>query len=164
MSSPRQNALDTLKFARKVTNDMVGKFPEGKATHQPCPTDNHLIWNLGHLAKTYQWGTGLLGGDPGKLPESFDKAFGGGSKPTGDPKSYPPLAEVRKAFDDQYNRFVATAEKLSDAALNESLADQTGGFATTKLDLIHKFGWHEGWHAGQISSVRRALSLPPVMG
>lgn len=162
-ASPRQAAVDSLKFARKVTNDLVNNFPEGKATHQPAATDNHLLWNLGHLATTYLWLTGLAGGDAGKLPDSYSVLFNK-DKPTSDPKKYPPLAEVRKAFDDQYNRFIAAFEKIPDAALNDSIADKCGGFANTKLDLAHRAAWHEGWHAGQISSVRRALQLPPVMG
>jgi hypothetical protein len=162
--SPRQSAISALRFARKITNDLITNFPEGKGAFQTCPTDNHLLWNLGHLAKTYQWCTGLLGGDPGKLPDAFESAFGSNPKPSSDPKAYPPLADVRGVFDDQYNRFIATAEKLPEASLSDSLADQTGGFASTKLDLIHKAAWHEGWHAGQISSLRRALNLPGVMG
>jgi hypothetical protein len=163
-ASPRQAALDSIKFARKVTNDLVTHFPEGEATHQPSPTDNHLVWSLGHLARTYQWFTGVIGGDAGKLPESFDTVFGDKSKPTGDPKAYPPFAEVRKACDDQYSRFIAAAEKLSDSAVSDNIADKTGGFANTKLDLLHRAAWHEGWHAGQISSLRRALRLPPLRG
>jgi hypothetical protein len=163
-ASPRQAALSSLKFARKVSNDLISTVPADKLAYQPAPTDNHVLWNLGHLAMTYNWGTGLIGGDPGKLPESYAKLFGGKATPTSDPKAYPPLAELRKHFDDQFNIYIAATEKASDAKLAESLAEKTGGFASDGLDLINKMVWHEGWHAGQVSSIRRALKLPPVIG
>jgi uncharacterized damage-inducible protein DinB len=163
-TSPRQPALACLKFSRKISGDLISTVPEGKLAFQPCPTDNNVLWSLGHLAMTYNWLTGLAGGDAGKLPESYGGLFGGKSKPTGNAKDYPSLSELRMAFDDQYNRFVTTMEKLPEADLSTSVADKTGGFASDKLDLIHKATWHEGWHAGQISSIRRALGLPPVMG
>ena len=147
-----------------MTTELIKTFPEGKATHQPAPTDNHLLWNIGHLANTYQWATGLISGEKGSCPESFNPLFGGKSKPTPDAKTYPSLTEVKKHFDAEYNRFVTVAEKLPDAELSKSIADKTGGFAKDGVDLINKMAWHDGWHSGQISSLRRSLNLPPVMG
>src|SRR5207253_2128698 len=77
-TSPRQPALACLKFARKMTSDLIKTVPEDKLAFQTCATDNHVLWNLGHLT--------------------------------------------------------------------------------------HNATWHQGWHAGQVSSIRRALGLPPVMG
>ena len=43
------------------------------------------------------------------------------------------------------------------------LKETTGGFADDGTDLCMKLCWHEGWHVGQIATLRRALGLPGVM-
>jgi hypothetical protein len=162
-TSPRQSALDSLAFAHKVTNDLATSFPEDRIAYQAAPTDNHLLWTLGHLAMTYQWLSSFLG-VKGTLPESYGALFGGKSKPSGDSKAYPSLSELRKNYLAQYAAFVDAVKRLPESQLSDSIADKTGGFAPTKLDLVQRASWHEGWHGGQLSSIRRALNLPPVLG
>lgn len=164
MSTAKQSALASLRFARTINDKLVSDFPPAKATFQPAPTDNHLVWNLGHLAISNAWIRGLIDGKKADLPESYNDLFGGKSKPTSDPKAYPSFAEVKKHNDVQFKELVAAIEKLPDADINSPCTSDTGGFAKTKLEAIERAAWHEGWHGGQISSLRRALGLPPAMG
>lgn len=155
----RQRSLTTLKFARGLLSKGVADFPEDKRTFQLSPHDNHLIWTLGHLATTYNWFTGLVGGTPAKLPESFDKAFGHEVKPMSDPKAYPPLGEVKKQFEATFNVFIKAVEALPESEVTSACVGETHGFVRDRLDVIEKAAWHEGWHTGQISTLRRALGL-----
>jgi uncharacterized damage-inducible protein DinB len=77
---------------------------------------------------------------------------------------YPAHAEVRRIHDEQYNRLLRAAQAMSDADGLSTTATDSGGFVKNRLDVLHKCAWHEGWHQGQISSLRRALGLPSVMG
>ena len=152
----------------KWTHDMTGKLCAGFGEHQmhaqPSPTDNHLIWQIGHLATGYGWFASLLDGKSPSIGEPFDKLFGYGSKPTNNPAAYPSHAEVRRVHDEQYERILKAASKLTDAdGLGPTVTD-SNGFAKNKLDVLYKCIWHEGWHHGQISSLRRAFALPGVMG
>lgn len=160
----RQRALTNLKFARDLLNKAVTDFPEDKRTFQTSPHDNHLTWTLGHLATTYTWFTGLVGGTPPKLPESFDKAFGHGAKPQPDAMAYPPLAEVKKQFDASFNGFIRTVEALPESEMTGACVGETHGFVRDRLDVVEKAVWHEGWHTGQVSTLRRALGLKPMFG
>ncbi len=162
--TPRQHAVSLLEFTRKISRDMMKDFPEGKATFQPSPTDNHLMWALGHIASTDAWIGSTLGITGTAVPESFTKPFGGGSKPVNDPKAYPPLAEVRKAFDGGRGAFIKWLETAPDSALAQPLTEKTGGFCSDPIDAALKLAWHEGWHFGQVANCRKALGLPNVMG
>lgn len=160
----KQRALSGLRFARAITANLLKEFPADKVTFQPSPTDNHVLWNLGHLACTYQWMGSLLDGKPKATPEKYDELFGGKGTPVSDPKKYPALAEVRREYERGFDRFIAAFEATKDADLNKPVLGEGYGFVTDRLDAATKATWHEGWHAGQISSIRRALKLPGVIG
>jgi len=162
--TPRQHAVSLLKFVRDYSNKLIKDFPEGKATFQASPTDNHLAWVLGHLASTDAWIGGALGIPGTAVPETYGKLFGGGSKPLPDPKAYPPLAELRKAFENGRAAVLKWLETAPDAALATPLADKTGGFCTDPIDGALKIAWHEGWHFGQVANCRKALGLPNALG
>ncbi len=163
--SNKQYSVELLKFVRGVTTSMLKNFPDDKVAFQPAPTDNHLLWILGHLAHTTDWFASLLDGkDAGGTPKTYGALFDSKSKPKADRKAYPPLSELRKEFERSFNRLVAAVEASSDADLAKPAPGDTGGFVSTRLDAVMKCVWHEGWHTGQLGSLRRALGLPPAMG
>ncbi|HYE60637.1 MAG TPA: DinB family protein [Phycisphaerales bacterium] len=161
--SQRQRSLESLRFAHSMTESLLKDFPEAKACHQPSPTDNHLLWSLGHLAATYAWMLSLIG-KPSSLPESYSKLFGWGSKPTPDATAYPPLASVREAMESELAAFLRAIAEMPEAQLSQPLAKDVGKFAKDAIELVDRAAWHEGWHSGQISSLRRSLGLPYLMG
>lgn len=162
--SPKQRIVTLLKFTRQMTNDLLKSIPEDQLTFQASKTDNHPLWTMGHLATSYQWFANLTDGKAGTLPESYDKIFGYKSEPKAGSNNYPPLAEVRRHFEETFQRFLSAIDATSDADLSAAPKGETHGFARDRLDLAEKAAWHEGWHAGQISSSRRAMGLPPLMG
>jgi len=162
--TPKQHAIAMLKFTRSTGLQMLNGFPEAKYTWQSCPTDNHVLWVLGHLAATDAWMAGVVGAKGASAPESWQAIFGMGSKPVGDAKKYPPLAEVKKAFEENRAAILNWLEGARDADLAQSLQEKTGGFASDPIDAALKLGWHDGWHFGQIASLRKALGFPSVTG
>lgn len=156
-------AIALLAWCHEFTGKLCAGFPEEKLTAQPVATDNHLLWQIGHLATGYAWFASMLDGKSSALGEPFDKLFGWGSTPIADLAAYPDHAMVRKVHDDQYQRLVKAAEQLDDKAATAPLPKEAGDFASSKLDVLQKCIWHEGWHQGQISSLRRALGLPKAM-
>lgn len=163
-SSPAGEALravELFEWAHAMTAKLAAGFPDDKLTFQGNPAENHLLWQIGHMATGYSWFASVLDGGPASVGEAFDKLFGYQSRPNPDASAYPPLAEVQRIHDAQYTRFLTAAKKLKDADVNSPL--EIGGFAKNKIDLVNKATWHEGWHQGQISSLRRALALPSMM-
>jgi len=45
----------------------------------------------------------------------------------------------------------------------QSTKEASGGFFDDILDGLKITAWHEGWHAGQLSSLRRAIGLDPAL-
>jgi hypothetical protein len=157
-------AIELFKWVHDMTGRLCAGFGEHQMHAQPSPTDNHLVWQIGHLATGYSWFASMLDGKPVPLGEPFDKLFGYGSKPMNDPSAYPSHAEVRRVHDEQFERILKAAGRMTDAdGLGPTVTD-SNGFAKNKLDVLYKCIWHEGWHQGQISSLRRAYGLPGAMG
>ena len=161
--SAKDRTIQMLEWVRARSHDLLKDFPVDKALHQPSKTDNHVVWTLGHLALTDEWLHSMI--DPGfksALPETYSKLFGHQTKCEGDPKKYPSLAEVKKAFDAAHTALIKAARAASDQVLSASLKEKSGGFAEDGLDALSKGVWHEGWHGGQIAGIRKNLNLKPV--
>lgn len=161
-TATRDRAIQLLEFAHALVNKALTGIPDAKATFQPTPIDNNAIWTVGHLATTYAWFKSVFDGAMHPVPDTFNGLFGMGSKPSSDPKVYPPFAEVKKHADAAYAAFIAAAKKLNDAELAQPTAVETGGFCSDKMDAINKAAWHDGWHTGQLASIRKALGLPGI--
>jgi hypothetical protein len=162
--TPRQHALNVMKFARDTTSAILVGIPDDKMTWQASPTDNHPLWVMGHLASTDAWFAGVMGVAGIKFPESWQPLFGMSSSPSADLAAYPPIAEVRALFDTNRQLLIEWFEGASDQQLATSLSEKTDGFALDPIDFFLKSAWHEGWHAGQIATLRRALGLPRIIG
>lgn len=158
-----RRAVELFRWCHAMTGQLAAGFGEHQMLSQPSPSDNHLLWQIGHMATGYSWFASMLDGKPVTLGEMYDKLFGSGSRPTSDASMYPAHAEIRRIHDEQCERFIRAASKLSDAEGLKPTVTDSGGFAKNKLDVIYKCAWHEGWHQGQISSLRRALGLPGIM-
>ncbi|MBW7906322.1 MAG: DinB family protein [Phycisphaerae bacterium] len=159
----QQRSLGLLRFARGLLAGMLKDFPNDKLLAQPSPTDNHALWTMGHLAATYQWFLQTLG-DKGNVPDSYQGLFSFGTTPSPFVATYPPADEVRGHFEASFERFMQVAGAMPAKELMSPPAIDTGGFAATKLDVVERAAWHEGWHTGQVASLRRAFGLPRLMG
>lgn len=158
-----QHAANLLKWVRFVSDSVIKDFPESAMTRMESPTSNHALWVLGHLASTDAW-IASVANIPGiSVPETYAKLFGSGSKPVASAASYPKPAEVRKLFDANRAALLKWLESASPAALATPLKEKTGGFCDDPIDGLYKLAWHEGWHFGQVATIRKAMGLPSVM-
>lgn len=160
--SATRRSVNAAKFSHDVLTKLATEFPEDKAIFQTSPTDNHLLWHLGHLAMDYHWFAAAIDGKPAGVPAEDNTLFGMGSKPLPDAKAYPPLAELRRRYEAGWQRFITAAEALRDDDATKPIFGESSGFLKDRLDTVDKVAWHDGWHAGQISGLRKALGLKGV--
>jgi hypothetical protein len=153
----------SLEWCHGMLGALLKDWPADKLTYQSSPTDGHALWTIGHLATGYSWFAGLLDGQTAELPETYNALFGYGSKPTGDASAYPSRAEVQAVHEKAWQRVLDAAKKLKDADLAKPPAMDSHGLAKSKLEVIRLICWHDGWHQGQVSSLRKAIGLPGVM-
>jgi uncharacterized damage-inducible protein DinB len=158
----RARALNTLAWAHGVMEMLLEGFTEQHATFQPTPTDNHLLWTLGHLADTYYVWANMLDGKLREPPPEYVRLFGFGSTPVADPRVYPTLAEVRAEYARAYEMLVHAVCQQTDADLAKPLHGDNSWLADSRLEAIYRMAHHEGWHQGQVSAIRRALGLKRI--
>ena len=163
-TSPFEIGKATLEFARHGTVRLVEDIPADKLCHQPLGNTNHALWVLGHLACTDNFFlTSLAGRDP-VIDESWNALFGMGSEPTEDPAAYPSPDEVKAGLDRARKAFLDWFQSLDERQLQEPLPEELRGFAPNYAGVMSSVAWHEGFHAGQLSAVRRSLGLPRAFG
>jgi len=160
----RQHALKVLAFSRNATERLLEDIPEDKLVYQPVPAGNHALWVIGHLTMTDDMFADYFDHAGRQVPESFNKLFGMGSKPTSDAAAYPPAAEMRRHFAAARRRLIQGVSNATQAILDEPLPDGFAEFASDKVSLLLSTAWHEGLHAGQLSVIRKSLGFAPKFG
>lgn len=164
MNTPthRDVTAQGLHWSRKTVLDLLGGFPPDRMLYRPGPADCHALWIMGHIALSDAWILNMITGDKKTLGEEW-RAFGYQTDLTENACDYPPLDEVREQLGHQRERLLTWLAGASEADLFAPLDDGGIGFAATPLEAINKEIWHEGWHSGQLSTLRRAVGLGPAL-
>ena len=161
MNPLRDHLLSSLKWARGCTHMVMKDWPEDRITYQATAADNHLLWTMGHMAVSDEWILAMLTGEPNPLPEEFSKAFGYQTTVSASVDAYPPHDEIKMQFERARAHLLEWLEGADDAKLQEKF-EGGEGFAETPLEAMQKEAWHEGWHTGQLATLRRSLGLKPA--
>jgi uncharacterized damage-inducible protein DinB len=153
----------TMDLARNCTLKLADGVPADKTCHQPVPNSNHVIWVLGHLACTDDWFAASQGNRDSVIDESWGKLFGMGSTPTDDATAYPSLDEIKAALERARQTLLEVFEAMDEKKLKSPVPDELKPFAPTYAAIMSSIAWHEGFHSGQLSAVRRSLGLPHAL-
>lgn len=156
-------AMELLAWTHEFTGHLTADSPNEHLLYQAGPSDNHVLWTLGHLTTTYSWLASLIDGKAADVPESFTKLFGYQSKPVGDASAYPSHSDVLRYHHAAFARLMEAVGSLKPEDAHKPTVNDSFGFAKDRLDAVLKGCWHEGWHQGQISTLRRSLGLPGKM-
>ncbi|HEY2892790.1 MAG TPA: DinB family protein, partial [Pirellulales bacterium] len=131
---------------------------------QVVPGTNHAMWFIGHMALSDNFFLGVVAPGQEKKFEGWDKLFGMGSEPTGDPNDYPPAAEVLDAMRERRAALINALKGRSDAELAAPPAAGASEFTPDLQSIYEIVSWHETLHLGQVTVVRRALGNRPLWG
>lgn len=159
-----------LRFARRSTLKLLEGFPPDKLCTIPdfkaggaCA--HHVIWLMGHMATTDEYFLKTLGGiESLTLSDEWHTIFGGGSKPVADPSKYPSADELRRAMSEQHEKLVGWFASRSPEELAAPMPEKWRKYAPTLADFAFFLAWHEGYHGGQLSVLRKAFGLAPAFG
>lgn len=155
----REHVLKTLDFAAGITKKLVADWPEGKLAHQDTPCDNHPLWTIGHLGVSNHWFASIFDGRPA-VDAKLEATYGGKSKPSANAADYPSMADTMKL----YNQGMARLKKALTSPKDPlTKPKQMADWVSDTIHAAQLAVWHEGWHGGQLSTLRRSLGLPGVM-
>jgi uncharacterized damage-inducible protein DinB len=163
-SAVTDNGLAALSFSRGFFEKVLDEIPPDKMMFQPVPGGNHALWQVGHMAVTDDMFLSSLGGRPALCPEGWQKLFGYGSQPSGDPSDYPSPQDVRRTFDQARQDLRDWFSSMSREQLAEPLPKDLSMFAPSFGALMSSLACHEGMHIGQLTVIRKALGLAPAFG
>lgn len=165
---------DSILATKPLFTRFLAGFDEDSRTAQARALPNHVIWTLGHLALTMHRvaerfdgaalpASDFLTGDGRQGDETrFDtESVCIGSQPMDDGTMYPTLSTGVRIFEGACDRFAAAVRGASDAKLDETINWHDGPLPL--WSLIARVCFHNGTHAGQLTDLRRALAMPPII-
>ena len=133
---------------------------------QLAPSRSHIIWNVGHLAWSFDQVVSPALGLDSQLDETYVGMFGIGSQPVTDIATYPSLQELTGLVETIVGSAVTKLDSLSDTDLATLLPETSPvkDLFPTLGSLLGATVFHAGYHTGQIALLRRAQGLPSGMG
>jgi len=146
----------------KTNTDLVGKATVGIPAEQwmlkPGETSNHLLWVMGHLI----WSRGnILRTLDVDWKLSWAKQFARGAKPE-EILQYPQVDEVVQTWADISDQLSACLASVSAEVLDKphdkpTFDGKVGGF-------VAFLAFHETYHVGQVSYIRKWLGHGQLVG
>ena len=151
--------LEAMELTRKFTLGLLEPIGGDQMVTRACKNANHTAYVIGHIAATDDYFLKELAGQASALPESWEGKFGMGVELSDDAAAYPSKQELVDAMAERRGALVAWLCALSEAELLAPIEGDLAQFATSRAALPGALAFHEGFHAGQMSTTRRALGI-----
>lgn len=164
MSQLLETGLFALGFARQATVGFLDGIEGDNFCRLFAEGGGNAAYITGHLIFTEDTTLQMLAERPSVFTEAEQKLFGGGAEPTARVADYPDRAELMQKLTSTRDDLIAYFKSLSDDQLTAPVDGPLAQFGDTRAKLMASIAWHEGMHAGQLSVIRRQLSLPRVFG
>ena len=159
--NPRVAPLaDLYNLNTKLVNKTLKDLSDDAAHKRVNDTGTSLHWIIGHISNSRHYVGGLF--NAGTEFENSD-LFNGGI-PLKEPSEYPPIAKIKKIFEDVSEKFTKRLEELTDDDINRKLESKLPVDDDTMLAAISFFSLHESYHVGQLSYIRRQLGFDGLTG
>lgn len=162
-----------------MTGRYLAGFDDSNHTLQPPEMPNHVAWNLGHCALTmHRCCERIMNPNAapgtGELPASDFVAEGSareagaflvesvafGSRPSASREAYPKYDRCVEIYRAACERFAAACRAATDAQLDAR--SKWGPSEIPVWAIAQRMIFHNGFHTGQISDVRRALGFKSI--
>ncbi|MEL6497166.1 MAG: DinB family protein [Planctomycetota bacterium] len=160
--------LDTglflMDFSRQATIGCLAGIESGAFVKRFAADGSHAAYIVGHITFTDDTTLNMLAGEPHTLSEPEQKLFGGGATISETLADYPPQSELVEKMHAVRAKLVEYFKGLSPAEIIAPVEGPLAQFGDTRAKLMTSIAWHEGFHSGQISVIRRHLGMPRVFG
>jgi hypothetical protein len=175
--TPQQLLAQSVFACKPLMERYLAGFNSLNHTRQAAALPNHVAWTLGHCALTMHRVAEQIDGMP--LPETdfSDKpclaatddptfcfhreSIAFGSTPVDDAAIYPSFERCLQIHERACDRLAAAAGAATGDQLQRPITWGRGEMPA--FQLIARMIFHNGFHAGQICDLRRALDMAPVL-
>lgn len=158
-----QAYMTSFKRAATATRRVFGEdMTEEQLLFSLTPGGTNIYWTLGHLVWTNDSLFNLAHGFSLSCPEHFQQRFEIATKPPTSLTGMPSVGELLTLYDEVQERALANHQDRPDSLLDEPFPEGTPlhMFFRTPRRFYDLFPFHTGYHAGQVSLLRRAQGLP----
>lgn len=164
MAGPKDVILGQFQFGQVLFDKFTHDLSDADYFQIPTPGTNHVAWLLGHVACTEDWASGLVTGDPQRIPSTTHELFNSSSKAVADAGVYPTRKEIDELFQNSRANIVEVLKAFDDSRWDEpSPPEAPQEFFPTIGALWNLQGVHQFWHIGHITVCRVALGKKPVL-
>ncbi len=127
---------------------------------KPGEDSNHMMWLLGHVIVHRAHVITSLGG---QWDRSWAPLFARGTQ-RGDDAQYPPVDEMLAAWNDISEQLKTTLRAASKDVLDQPAAEGPPSFDKKLSGTVAFFAFHDTYHTGQLSFLRKWLGYGQTVG
>ncbi|MEX2217088.1 MAG: DinB family protein [Phycisphaeraceae bacterium] len=162
LSSIKEMALDRLTWSRGLASALFAGVPDDQLTAKAGGKGNHPLWVMGHIAVSEDGLVSAYTGQKLLLSDRMHALFKGGTEPTDNAADYPSRAEVIQALETARKKVLDWLQSMDEKSMHQPAPKGLERLAPDAISTAFTLAMHELFHAGQMASVRSALSLPRV--
>ncbi len=158
-----KDAIKTaLKGTQHLLNWYLSDLSDADLQVRPCPSANHVAWQLGHLigAEVGYFGKMIPGAQYPELPAGFSEKHSKETSRSDTPSAFLKKEEYVNLFNRAREATIAAVDRMTDADLDRPTSGDMAKFAPTLGALLLLEANHTMMHVGQFTPIRRKLGKP----
>jgi uncharacterized damage-inducible protein DinB len=161
METSFSNIKGMFKFNTDIINKAIAEVKDEDWFRTPGDDSNHLLWMLGHVVVHRGMVLKLLGND---WNTEWSPLFARGAERRVDASEYPSVDEMRDAWNQISEQLKATLNESSAEKLGSSAPEGMPSFDKTVSGSVAFFAFHDCYHTGQMSFLRKWLGYGQTVG
>jgi uncharacterized damage-inducible protein DinB len=146
-------------FNEPFVHQALSGLSEEELHRPPSDRNNNMLWIAGHIVQTRAMVLGFLGDH---VNTGWGKLFDRGAALV-DASQYPARDQIERVMRDVSARLNAKLASLTDDVLKRPATMQVPGTKTVADELAF-FAFHDSYHIGQLSYIRKSLGYPGLAG
>jgi uncharacterized damage-inducible protein DinB len=160
METSFSNIKGMFKFNTDIINKAITDVKDEDWFRTPGDDSNHLLWMLGHVVVHRGMVLKLFGAD---WNTSWAPLFARGAERV-DASQYPSIEEMRDAWSQISEQLKTRLNESSAEELGSSAPEGMPSFDKTVSGSVAFFAFHDCYHTGQMSFLRKWLGYGQTVG
>ena len=160
METDFKNITGIFKANTDIVNKAIADVESDHWFKTPGDDSNHLTWLMGHLIVHRAMTLKFLGAD---YDDSWSELFARGSERVADAE-YPSVEEMRNAWQDVSSRLSAALKGTPEDVMTGEAPKGPPSFDGKLTGTVAFFAFHDAYHTGQVSFLRKWLGYGQTIG
>lgn len=160
METDFRNITAIFKTNTEIVNKAIAGVEPEHWFKRPGDDSNHLTWMMGHLIIHRGMTLKFLGLD---YDDKWSKLFARGSEHVADDQ-YPSVEEIQNAWQDVSSRLSTALRSTPEGVMTQGTPKGVPSFDGKLTGTVAFFAFHDAYHTGQVSFLRKWLGYGQTIG